>query len=92
MTVSEIEEALGFGEVELLEEYAEDSRGLSALFLGFSGDGLPLHAVIGLSHPDLAVVITFIDRIPTSGIIGAGGAARHEGVHFLQGQYREPPN
>ena len=33
ITVSEMEEALGSDEVELLEEYREDVRGLSALFL-----------------------------------------------------------
>lgn len=54
----EIGEAFGSESIELLEEYPDDPRGLSALFLGFTRARSPLHAVIGLSSPDVVVFIT----------------------------------
>ena len=58
ISVREIEEAFGSGELELIEQYADDPRGASALFLGFTVEGKPLHAVLGLSSPDVVVFIT----------------------------------
>ncbi|MBM3944018.1 MAG: DUF4258 domain-containing protein [SAR202 cluster bacterium] len=58
ITVQEIEDAFGAENVELLEEYADDPRGHSVLYLGFTRDGQPIHAVLGLSEPDTVVFIT----------------------------------
>ena len=59
ISVREIEEAFGSENSELLEDYPDDPRGPSALFLGFTGDGSPVHAVVGLSMVDLVVFVTF---------------------------------
>lgn len=53
---SELVEALAGGEV--LEHYPEDPRGPSALVLGYTGDGRPLHAVCALDPGGVLVVIT----------------------------------
>ena len=58
ITIQEVEQAFESANVELLEEYPDDPRGASALFLGFTGDAKPLHAVVGLSSPELVVVVT----------------------------------
>lgn len=58
VSIREFEEAFGFQHLELLENYPDDPRGQSALFLGFTRMGDPLHAVIGISNPDIIVVIT----------------------------------
>jgi hypothetical protein len=54
----EVEEAFGSKDLELLEDYPHDPRGPSALFLGFTGDGSPLHAVIGTSGPTMVIFVT----------------------------------
>jgi len=56
--VREIEEALLSPRCEVLEEYPGDPRGHSALILGFTSDGQPIHAVLGFSKEDIIVVIT----------------------------------
>ena len=58
ISMREIEEALGSEALELLEDYPDDPRGSSGLFLGFTTDGNPLHAVVGLSSPDHVVLVT----------------------------------
>ena len=54
----EFESALGSADLEILENYPDDPRGASGLFLGFTDNGQPIHAVVGLSNPNLVVVIT----------------------------------
>ncbi|MEX2598140.1 MAG: DUF4258 domain-containing protein [Dehalococcoidia bacterium] len=56
--VTEIEEAFTSPYLEMIEDYPTDPRGRSGLFLGFTKQGLPLHAVLGLSAPDIVVVVT----------------------------------
>ena len=56
--MAEVEDTFGTEQLELLEEYPNDPRGFSALFLGFTASGNPLHAVVGLSNPDMIVFIT----------------------------------
>lgn len=56
--MSEVEEAFGSDETELLEDYPDDPRGPSALCLGFTRERDPLHAVIGLSLPEVIVFVT----------------------------------
>ena len=58
VSIHEVEQAFQSASVELLEEYPDDPRGASALFLGFTDDARPVHAVVGLSSPELVVVIT----------------------------------
>ena len=56
--MTEIEEAFGGARLELIEDYPDDPRGQSALLLGFTASGSPLHAVVGLSNPNLVVFVT----------------------------------
>ncbi len=58
ISTEELEQALGSEQVEQLESYPDDPRGASGLFLGFTGEGQPIHAVIGLTSPETVVVIT----------------------------------
>ena len=58
ISIAELEYALGSERLELLENYQDDPRGASGLFLGFTDVGQPIHAVVGLSNPNLIVVIT----------------------------------
>ena len=58
ITVREIEEALLSERCEVIENYPDDPRGASCLVLGFTGEGLPLHLVCGVSLPDVMVIIT----------------------------------
>jgi hypothetical protein len=55
LTVQELEEALGSGEV--LENYPEDPRGHSCLVLGFSS-GQPVHFVCGRTRQGRLILIT----------------------------------
>ena len=48
--------ALAHGDI--LEEYASDPRGPSALLLGHSDDGRPLHAVCAFDPSGILVIIT----------------------------------
>ena len=59
--VSEIEEALASDSLEVLELYPEDQRGASALVLGFTAQGAPLHLVAAYSGPEVVVIVT-LDR------------------------------
>ena len=58
ITVPELEHALTSPALELLEDYEDDPRGASALFLGFTETGDPVHVVIGLASPEVVVVVT----------------------------------
>ncbi|MBI4338107.1 MAG: DUF4258 domain-containing protein [Chloroflexi bacterium] len=58
VSMSDLEEALSSERLEILEDYPDDSRGHSTLLLGFTKDGAPLHAVVGLSNPAIVVIIT----------------------------------
>lgn len=58
ITLGELEEALLSPRCHVIEHYPEDPRGASCLVLGFMGHDLPIHAVCGLSQPDMLVVIT----------------------------------
>ncbi|MBI3744387.1 MAG: DUF4258 domain-containing protein [Chloroflexi bacterium] len=59
MSNSEIRQALGSAKIELLEDYPTDPRGHSALFLGFTLLGEPLHAVIGLASETMLFVTVY---------------------------------
>lgn len=61
----EIEEAFGSRMPYLLENYPDDPRGPSALFLGFTTAGKALHAVIGLSGLDIIVFVTLYRPDPS---------------------------
>ncbi|MBI2917883.1 MAG: DUF4258 domain-containing protein [Chloroflexi bacterium] len=58
ISMAEVEQAFGSGTVELLEDYPDDPRGHSALFLGFTRGGRPLHAVVGMADPDVLILVT----------------------------------
>jgi hypothetical protein len=45
--IRDIEEALLSLEYEVVEDYLDDPRGHSALVLGFSSAGQPLHVLLG---------------------------------------------
>lgn len=59
ITKQELEEALLSANAEIIEDYSDDPRGPSCLVLGFTQQGKPLHAVIGLAE---AVVIITVYR------------------------------
>lgn len=56
ITYSEIDEA--FQNIELIEDYPNDSRGHSCLVLGFTSGGMPLHFVCGQLNEDRILLIT----------------------------------
>lgn len=56
--MEELEAAFGSNMTELLEEYPEDPRGPSALCLGFTDEGKPIHAVVGFLGHETLVIIT----------------------------------
>ena len=56
--MAETEDAFGAETLELLEEYPNDPRGFSGLYLGFTASGSLIHAVVGLSNPDTIVFVT----------------------------------
>ena len=58
ISIAELEEAFGLSRLEQVEDYPDDPRGASGLFLGFTQEGRPIHAVIGFSSPDIVIVIT----------------------------------
>lgn len=58
ITVKDLEHAVTTPDLELLENYPEDPRGASALFLGFTETGAPVHVVLGLASPEAVVVVT----------------------------------
>lgn len=55
ITMNELNQA--FSNLELIEDYPEDPRGHSALFLGFAS-GKPIHMVIGDFDAQLMTIIT----------------------------------
>ena len=58
ISVRQLEEALGSDTLEMLEDYPDDPRGPSGLYLGFAG-GDPIHAVIAISDPVVVVVTVY---------------------------------
>ena len=52
----EIEEALLSQGCTVVEDYPDDPRGHSALVLGFSSEGPPLHILIGMGQSDIRAV------------------------------------
>ena len=58
ITIQDIEEALLSQRCEVVENYPEDPRGASCLLLGFTGRGLPLHAVCGTALSDMLIIVT----------------------------------
>lgn len=65
IAVTEIDEAFGSESLELLEEYPIDPRGPSALFLGFTRAGNPLHAVVATPVAHMAVFVNLYRPDPT---------------------------
>lgn len=57
ITADEFEQAMGINP-EVIEDYPNDPRGASCLALGFTARGDPIHAVCGLSVPNVIIVIT----------------------------------
>ncbi len=57
VSMIEVEEAFS-SDVELLEDYPNDPRGHSALCLGFTRQGTPIHAVVSTASPDIVVFVT----------------------------------
>ncbi len=47
-------------EGEIIEDYAEDSRGHSCLMLGFGDEGRPLHIVCAPKDEYLAIITAYI--------------------------------
>jgi hypothetical protein len=64
ITLDEFEHALGAGP-EVIENYPTDPRGASCLALGLTAKGEPIHAVCGLSVPNVIVVITIYRPNPS---------------------------
>jgi hypothetical protein len=58
ITIQEIEEALLSERCQVVENYPEDPRGASCLVLGFTEHDLPIHAVCGISLPQMLIIIT----------------------------------
>lgn len=61
LTIAQIEFALS--DCEIIEDYSNDPRGASCLALGFTGDGIPVHAVCGKNPAGHLIIITIY--IPT---------------------------
>ena len=57
ITLKEIEDAL-LSKAEIIEEYPHDQRGPSALVLGFTKEGKPIHFVCGQGDRTMLVIIT----------------------------------
>lgn len=58
VSIVELEHALTSPNLELLENYPDDPRGASALMLGFTETGDPIHVVVGLASTEVVVVVT----------------------------------
>ena len=56
--MNELEEAFGSEIVELVEDYPDDPRGPSALFLGFTDQDRPLHVVLSMANSVTVVFVT----------------------------------
>ena len=61
--VSELEEALGGQEIEIIEDYPGDPRGASFLLLGFTQGGMPVHVVCALT--EVLVIVTLYRPDPS---------------------------
>lgn len=57
VAIDDIEAAFAGNETEVVEDYPDDPRGHSALILGFTEAGEPLHAVWSI-HENTAILIT----------------------------------
>jgi len=64
VSVVDIEDAFSSERLEVLEEYPDDPRGPSTLFLSFTQDGRPIHAVIGFGSTENVVFITLYEPNP----------------------------
>lgn len=49
---------------EILEDYPDDPRGPSALILGYTEDGRPLHAVCAFDPSGTLLIITVYEPAP----------------------------
>lgn len=56
----ELVEALSSEAVEILEDYANDPRGHSCLAWAMTGQGVILHAVLGLAGTPLKVITVYL--------------------------------
>jgi hypothetical protein len=56
--ISEIEGGVLSPQCEVVGDYPDDPRGHSALLLGFSSEGRPLHILLGFAQEDIIIVIT----------------------------------
>src|SRR3989442_7979883 len=50
---------------EVIENYPEDKYSPSALLLGFTAAGRPLHLSVSIGHSDLTKIITIYEPDPT---------------------------
>lgn len=62
LTVGDIQEALLNGII--IEQYPDTGRGASCLVAGFTGAGIPVHAVCGKRGDYLVVITTYIPVPP----------------------------
>ena len=58
IAIRELEEAMLSQGCQVRENYPEDPRGASCLVLGCTVQGLPIHAVCGISLPDILILVT----------------------------------
>ena len=61
LTIAQIEFALS--NCNIIEQYPEDPRGASCLAVGFTKEGMPIHAVCGKNSAGHLIIITIY--IPT---------------------------
>ena len=57
ITADEFEQSMGVAP-EVIEDYPNDPRGPSCLVLGFTARGDPIHAVCGMSVPNVLIIVT----------------------------------
>lgn len=63
LTISEIEQALSYGEI--IEDYLDDPRGASCLVLGYGEFGVPVHMVCGSTkHGTLRIITVYVPTAP----------------------------
>ena len=56
--------ALAVARGEVLEEYTDEPRGASALVLGYTGEGRPLHAVCAFDPSGTLLIVTVYEPGP----------------------------
>jgi hypothetical protein len=76
--ISEIEGVLLSPQCEVVEDYPDDPRGHSALLLGFSSEGVPLHVLLGFAQGGIMVVITVYRPDPGEWIDWRARRGSHE--------------